>query len=212
MLDEIRPNMVPPSSLPDLTSVKSGPCPDGRACHPAAPRARHSSRKSSTGRFLIAHHPFGRRVPRPPRQSRPDYRCQEGREPLAFGLVPFGNRTAETLHRSVSGRSSARSMPAVPPLALAAVMPLDCALPASILCQCLDAWHCLSVNRFHPAPPFAKQTPTIRRTHGPTRGDAYRSQRTGTIPVHVQPLSEVRRKPESRCAGLIERPGDHRRA
>ena len=55
MLDGIRPNTLPPSFLPDLTSVKSGHCPDGRACLP-----------------------FGRRVPRPPRQSRTDYRCQEG--------------------------------------------------------------------------------------------------------------------------------------
>jgi hypothetical protein len=53
MLDGIRPNTLPPSFLPDLTSVKSG-----RACLP-----------------------LGRRVPRPPRQSRPDYRCQEGSLP-----------------------------------------------------------------------------------------------------------------------------------
>jgi hypothetical protein len=52
--------MAPPSFLPDLTRVKSG-----RACDPAAPRARRSSRKSSTGRFLIAHHPRGRRVAAP---------------------------------------------------------------------------------------------------------------------------------------------------
>jgi hypothetical protein len=78
MLDGVRPNTLPPSFLSDLSVDKSGHCPDGRACHPAAPRARRSSRKSSTGRFLIAHHPLGRRVPRPPRQSRPDYRCLEG--------------------------------------------------------------------------------------------------------------------------------------
>ncbi len=187
MLDGIRPNTVPPSFLPDLTSVKSGHCPDGRACHPAAPRARRSSRKSSTGRFLIAHHPLGRRVPRPHRQPRPDYRCQEGREPLACGLVPSGNRTAETLHRSVSGRSSARSICAVPPFALAGVMPHDCALPASILSQCLDACHCPSVSRFHPAPSFAEEMPITRRTHGPTLGGEYRSQKTGRKPVEVQP-------------------------
>jgi hypothetical protein len=187
MLDGIRPNTVPPPFLPDLTSVTSGHSPDGRDCRPAAPRARRSSRKSSSGRFLIAHHPPGRRVPRPPRQSRPDYRCQEGGEPLACGLKPFGNRTAETLHRSVSGRSSARSICAVPQLAFAAVMPHDCALPASTLSHCLDACHCLSVNRFHPAPSFAEETPIFRRTHGPTRGGAYRPQKTGTKPVQVQP-------------------------
>ena len=131
MLDGIRPNTLPPSFLPDLTSVKSG-----RACLP-----------------------FGRRVLRPPRQSRPDYRCQEGGKPLACGLAPFGNRTAETLHRSVSGRSSARPICAVPPLAFAGVMPHDCALPSSILSQCRDACHCLSVNRFYPVPSFAKETP-----------------------------------------------------
>ena len=145
ILDGIRPKTVPPSFLPDLTSVKSG-----RACLP-----------------------FGRRVPRPPRQSRPDYRCQECGKPLACGLAPFGNRTAETLHRSVSGRSSARSICAVPPLAFAGVMPHDCSLPSSILCQCLDACHCLSVNRFYPVPSFANgrtaQPPAKHRPETPVR-------------------------------------------
>ena len=158
MLDGIRPNTLLPSFLPDLTSVKSG-----RACLP-----------------------FGRRVPRPPRQSRPDYRCQEGGEPFACGLAPFGNRTAETLPQSVSGRSSARSICAVP-LAFAGVMPHDCTRPSSILSPCLDAWDCLSVNRFHTAPSFTEETPIIGRTHGPTPVGAYRSQKTGRKPVQVQP-------------------------
>jgi hypothetical protein len=82
-----------------------------------------------------------------------------GPHPLACGLAPFDNRTAETLHQSVSGRSSARPICAVPPLAFAGVMPHDCALPSSILSQCRDACHCLSVNRFYPVPSFAKETP-----------------------------------------------------
>ena len=88
--------------LPDLTRVKSGHCPDGRACHPAAPRARRSSRKSSTGRFLIAHHPLGRRVPRPPRQARPDFPAIAlAQPPLPFGLRLRATDRA-TLHWSVT--------------------------------------------------------------------------------------------------------------
>jgi hypothetical protein len=103
--------MAPPSFLPDLTRVKSGHCPDGRACDPAAPRARRSSRKSSTGRFLIAHHPPAGAFSRPPRQARPDYWRQVWGGPLACGLAPFGNRTAKTLPRSVFRRSSGGDLP-----------------------------------------------------------------------------------------------------
>ena len=83
--------------LPDLSVDKSG-----RACHPAAPRARRSSRKSSTGRFLIAHHPLGRRVPRPPRQARPDFPAIAlAQPPLPFGLRLRATDRA-TLHWSVT--------------------------------------------------------------------------------------------------------------
>lgn len=39
------------------------------------------------------------------------------------------------------------------------------------------------MNRFHPAPSFAEETPIIRQTQGPTPGGGYRSYRTGRKPV-----------------------------
>ena len=91
--------------LTDLTRVKSV-----RACHPAAPRARRSSRKSSTGRFLIAHHPPAGAYPRPPRQTRPDFQANPpAQHPLPCGLRLRATDRA-TLHRrvalSVRGRQS----------------------------------------------------------------------------------------------------------
>ena len=85
--------MAPPSFLPDLTRVKSG-----RACDPAAPRARRSSRKSSTGRFLIAHHPLGRRVAAP---------AQAG----AAGLPPSGLGHAPCLRACALRQSDRKNAP-----------------------------------------------------------------------------------------------------
>ena len=45
-------------------------------------------------------------LPRTPRQPRPDWLRPASGEPLAFAFARSGNRIAETLHRSVSGRSS----------------------------------------------------------------------------------------------------------
>lgn len=63
------------SSLPpDLSRDKSRHCLDGRACHPAAPRARRSSGQRSTGPLLFPHHPPAGAFPRPPGRLRPDSR------------------------------------------------------------------------------------------------------------------------------------------
>ncbi len=49
-------------------------------------------------------------IPRPPRQARTDGQRHASGQPLASALARSGNRIAETLHRSVSGRSSGVSI------------------------------------------------------------------------------------------------------
>jgi hypothetical protein len=50
--------------------------------------------------------PLAGALPRPPSQARTDGQRNANGEPLASALARSGNRIAETLHRSVSGRSS----------------------------------------------------------------------------------------------------------
>jgi protein ImuB len=77
--------------LADLSRDKSA-----RACHPARPRDGRSSRKTSTGRFLIAHHPPAGALPRQPRQARADSQAPVlAPRPLPNGVPPYGQKTDE---------------------------------------------------------------------------------------------------------------------
>ena len=78
--------------LPGLSRVKSG-----RACHSAWPRSGRSSRKTSTGRFLVAHHPPAGVFYAPAQSVAPRFPelWAKSHPPLPNGLWPCGQQTGK---------------------------------------------------------------------------------------------------------------------
>ena len=83
--------------LPGLSRVKSG-----RACHSARPRSGRSSRKTSTGHFLVAHHPPAGAFYAPAQSVAPRFPEHWAKWhfpwPTAFGLL--GNKLGNSAPQS----------------------------------------------------------------------------------------------------------------